>query len=92
MTEEKEVTRLEPRFAAVVKSFAKDRSVSHGGSKGFGSGALKVNGKIFAMGLVEGGICCQTPHRQRWISRIRMAPEVKLTWPESDDNQSESTS
>lgn len=44
-----EVTRLEPRFAAVVESFAKDHSVTHGGTKGFGAGALKVNGRIFAM-------------------------------------------
>jgi hypothetical protein len=32
-----------------VKAFAKDRSVSRESRKGFGSGALKVNGKIFPM-------------------------------------------
>ena len=37
------------RLARVVDAFAKDREVSRGGGKGFGSGALKVNGKIFAM-------------------------------------------
>jgi hypothetical protein len=44
-------TRLrESRFALVVKAFADDRQVSPPGTgKGFGSGALKVNGKIFAM-------------------------------------------
>jgi hypothetical protein len=35
---------------AVVKAFAKDREVTPpGAGKGFGSGALKVKGKIFAM-------------------------------------------
>ena len=38
------------RFASVVSAFANDRKVIPPGSgKGFGSGALKVNGKIFAM-------------------------------------------
>jgi hypothetical protein len=37
-------------FALVVDAFANDRQVSPPGTgKGFGSGALKVNGKIFAM-------------------------------------------
>jgi hypothetical protein len=37
-------------FGLVVSVFADDRQVSPPGfSKGFGSGALKVNGKIFAM-------------------------------------------
>ncbi|MGH9451571.1 MAG: MmcQ/YjbR family DNA-binding protein [Terriglobia bacterium] len=39
----------EPRFALVVVAFAGDRQVTHGGSTGFGSSALKVKGKIFAM-------------------------------------------
>jgi hypothetical protein len=45
------LTRLrETRFALVVNAFADDRQVSPPGTgKGFGSGALKVNGKIFAM-------------------------------------------
>src|ERR1700724_932713 len=44
-------TRLrESRFALVVSAFADDRQVTPPGTgKGFGSGALKVNGKIFAM-------------------------------------------
>ena len=38
------------KFALVVSAFADDRQVSPpASSKGFGSGALKVNGKIFAM-------------------------------------------
>jgi hypothetical protein len=37
-------------FALVVKAFADNRQVTPPGTgKGFGSGALKVNGKIFAM-------------------------------------------
>jgi hypothetical protein len=40
----------ESRFALVVNAFADDRQVAPPGTgKGFGSGALKVNGKIFAM-------------------------------------------
>ena len=40
----------ESKFALVVNAFADDRQVSPPGTgKGFGSGALKVNGKIFAM-------------------------------------------
>ena len=39
----------ERRFARVVDALAKKPRVSSGTTKGFGSGALKVNGKIFAM-------------------------------------------
>jgi hypothetical protein len=40
----------ESRFALVVSAFADDRQVAPPGTgKGFGSGALKVAGKIFAM-------------------------------------------
>ena len=46
---ERDADEIDLRFAAVVKAFSRDRQVTHGGSKGFGSGALKVNGKIFAM-------------------------------------------
>jgi hypothetical protein len=44
-------TRLrESRFDLVVNAFGDDRQVATpGAGKGFGSGALKVNGKIFAM-------------------------------------------
>lgn len=39
------------RFAALAESFAGEPAVDfgQGGKKGFGSSALKVNGKIFAM-------------------------------------------
>ncbi len=44
-----DVISFAPKFAQVVEAFAKDRKISHGGTKGFGAGKLKVNGKIFAM-------------------------------------------
>ena len=40
---------VERRFAEVVDALAKKPRVSSGTTKGFGSGALKVNGRIFAM-------------------------------------------
>jgi len=43
-----EPSALDPRLAVIARAFAKDARVTSGG-KGFGSGALKVNGKIFAM-------------------------------------------
>jgi len=39
----------DPRFAPVVAAMAGKRDVTRESRKGFGSGALKVNGKIFAM-------------------------------------------
>ena len=40
----------EQRFASLVASFAGDDAVAvGGGSRGFGSGALQVGGRIFAM-------------------------------------------
>jgi hypothetical protein len=45
-----QASRAADGFALVVSAFADDRKVTPPGSgKGFGSGALKVNGKIFAM-------------------------------------------
>jgi hypothetical protein len=43
------MTTIEQKFARVVKAFSQDRGVAVGEGKGFGSGALKINGKIFAM-------------------------------------------
>jgi len=40
---------LNPPFDRAADAFEGDRQVSLGGKKGFGSGALKVNGKIFAV-------------------------------------------
>jgi hypothetical protein len=49
-----EVIAVDPGFDLVVAAFAKDHQVSHEDGKGFGSGALKVNGKIFAMKSSKG--------------------------------------
>ena len=40
---------IAPGFASVVNAFVEDKQVTRDEGKGFGSGALKVNGKIFAM-------------------------------------------
>lgn len=37
------------RLDEIAKAFAKDRRVTRETRRGFGSGALKVNGRIFAM-------------------------------------------
>jgi len=51
-------------FAAVVATFTRDRRVVYGGGKGFGSGALKVDGKIFAMISSKGEFVVKLPaHR-----------------------------
>jgi len=54
------------RFAAVVEALAGEENVSVGqkGKKGFGSSALQVNGKIFAMISSSGGFVVKLP-RQR---------------------------
>lgn len=64
MTEEKNKPRagqIDARFAPVVQAFAKDRSVNYGGTKGFGSDALRVNGKIFAMISSKGEFVVKLP-------------------------------
>jgi len=43
------VRTIDERFATVVKAFTHDPQVTRETRKGFGSGALKVRGKIFAM-------------------------------------------
>ncbi len=40
---------VEDKYSRVVQALTKDPAVSHGGANGFGAGALKVDGKIFAM-------------------------------------------
>jgi hypothetical protein len=40
---------IPPGFASVVNAFVQDKQVTRDEGKGFGSCALKVNGKIFAM-------------------------------------------
>jgi hypothetical protein len=52
---------IDPRFGLVVDAFAADRAVSRGKGKGFGSGALKVNRKIFAMMSSKGKFIVKLP-------------------------------
>jgi len=54
------VAPVDPRFAPVVDALARDRRVSYGG-KGFGSSALKLNGKIFAMMSSKGKFVVKLP-------------------------------
>jgi hypothetical protein len=51
---------IDPRALPLVAAFRKDPQVTHGG-KGFGSGALKVNGKIFAMLSSKGDFVVKLP-------------------------------
>jgi hypothetical protein len=43
------IRQAQPEFTRVVEAFAADRQFGHDEGKGSGSGALKVNGTIFAM-------------------------------------------
>ncbi len=42
-------SKVEQRFSKVVEALSRDRGVTIGAGKGFGSGTLKVDGKIFVM-------------------------------------------
>lgn len=53
-----------PDFQQVVKAFARDRRVTVGDGKGFGSGGLKVDGKLFALMSSRGQFVAKLP-RQR---------------------------
>jgi len=60
-----ETPARDQRFAMVVSAFADDRQVSVPGSgKGFGSRALKVNGKIFAMMSSKGHFVVRLPEER----------------------------
>ena len=64
-------TGIDPRFAPVVDAFAKDRRVTYGG-KGFGSTALKIDGKIFAMMSSKGQFVVKLPKdRVNQLVRLR---------------------
>jgi len=52
---------VDPRFARVVKAFAGNRYVGYRTGKGFGSNALKVNDKIFAMMSSKGEFVVKLP-------------------------------
>lgn len=49
------------RFDAVVEAFASDRRVVRARGKGFGSGSLKVDDKIFAMISSKGQFVVKLP-------------------------------
>lgn len=54
-------SKADPRFLRVVESFAANQHVRQEDGKGFGSGALKVNGKIFAMMSSKGSFVVKLP-------------------------------
>jgi hypothetical protein len=54
---------MDPLFAAIVRAFARHRGVTYGG-QGFGSRAIKRDGKIFAMLSSKGQFVVKLPgHR-----------------------------
>ena len=53
-----------PDFAKVTKAFGKDPRVSIGEGKGFGSGALKVDGKLFALMDSRGQFVAKLPKQR----------------------------
>ena len=50
-----------PKYSEVAQAFARRTDVSVRDEKGFGSGALKVNGKIFAMSSLKGEFVVKLP-------------------------------
>ena len=61
-------TNPEDRYAAIVEALVGEPGVTHssdvlGSKQGFGSSALKVNGKIFAM-LVKGRLVVKLPRER----------------------------
>lgn len=62
MGRQSEPRESNPSFDRVVRMFSGDREVEHGGGKkGFGSAALKVRGKIFAMMSSKGHFVVKLP-------------------------------
>ena len=57
----RENSKIDPRFVGVVDALARHSDVVHAKGKGFGSGALKVNGKIFAMMSSKGDFVVKLP-------------------------------
>ena len=52
---------IEHAFTLVVGAFVDDRRVVYGGGKGFGSKALKIDGKLFAMVSAKGKFVAKLP-------------------------------
>jgi len=53
-----------PEFKRVVSAFSRDRRVTVGDGKGFGSGGLKVDGKLFAMISSRGQFVAKLPRKR----------------------------
>jgi len=51
-------------FSMIVNAFSRNRGVTVGEGKGFGSSALKVDGKIFAMVSSEGQLVVKLPKKR----------------------------
>src|SRR5215472_2300922 len=63
-TEKQKPTEVDPLFKRVVEAFAGVRHVTRENRRGFGSGAFKVKGKIFAMMSSKGQFVVKLPkHR-----------------------------
>lgn len=58
---DREAAKADPAFARVVATFSEDQGVSHDSGKGFGSCALKVKGRIFAMISSKGEFVMKLP-------------------------------
>jgi hypothetical protein len=52
---------IEHAFSKVVGAFVDDKRVVYGGGKGFGSNALKFDGKLFAMVSAKGKFVAKLP-------------------------------
>jgi len=61
---------LDPSFVPLVEAFARDQRVTYGG-QGFGSRALRLDGKIFAMLSSKGHFVVKLP-RDRVTELIRL--------------------
>ena len=53
-----------PDFKLVIRAFARDRRVTVGDGKGFGSGGLKVDGKLFALMSSRGQFVAKLPKQR----------------------------
>ncbi len=70
-----EVDAVDVAFRKVVEAFARDSRVTVDQGKGFGKGALKIHGKIFAMISSKRDFVVKLPakrqHRRRQLLRPR---------------------
>ena len=69
-TKKIEANEIDPKLAPLVAAFQTDPRVTYGG-KGFGSGALKVGGKIFAMVSSKGLFVLKLP-KDRVAELVRL--------------------